>query len=721
MTCNSVPESKTHTLNLDTPVQFVKTVGEKRAAALNTLGIKNAGDLLFHFPRRYLDRSTIVPFSELYKFVGQTITTIGTVHSVSIPRGRKRCIIRLTDQRGTLDLVFFQGVDYWKKAFPVDSVLAVSGELSVYGKRLNMVHPDVDRLEDEDSRDFLHTGRIIPIYSSNAELKKVGLDAHAGFRRLMRTLLELLEPLPEYLPGELRRRHGFPSLDEAVRAIHFPDSHEQAREARRRLAYDEAFFLQLVLESKRRSYHEQPGISFHTRSELARALVNSLPFELTGAQKRVLREIARDMSRPHPMNRLLQGDVGSGKTIVALLSMLVAIDNDYQAAFMVPTEILAEQHFKNLSRMLEPLDTTVRLLIGAQAPGERTALLQDIADGNVDIVVGTHAVIQDTVRFRALGLAVIDEQHRFGVMQRAHLKEKGVAPDVLVMTATPIPRTLSMTVYGDLDVSIIDELPADRRPIKTAIRFSDQRKEIFDFVRSEIQKGRQAYIVYPLVEESEKLDLKAATMAYEELQSSLLSGIRLGLLHGRMKAAEKDRIMKAFASGELDAIVATTVIEVGIDVPNATVMIIEHAERFGLAQLHQLRGRVGRGAEQSYCILVTERKKYYGGTGTTPDISGMHVIRKRLETMCATSDGFKIAEVDLEIRGPGDIMGTMQHGFPQFRLLNLVTDGPLISLAREDARMLLSEDPHLRKKEHGALRRRFMSFSLGRNALVHIA
>ncbi|MGH9575963.1 MAG: ATP-dependent DNA helicase RecG, partial [Terriglobales bacterium] len=537
-----------------------------------------------------------------------------------------------------------------------------------------------------------NTGAIIPKYPSTGELAKVGLDSR-GFRRIIRNALGSHgHHLAETLPEKMRKQNRLFDLSSAIQNIHFPSSEEGLAAAQHRLKFDELFFLQLMLAFRKRSLQDEvKGITYTVESARARRLVESLPFELTKAQRRVLREIADDMKYDNPMNRLFQGDVGSGKTIVALLSMLVAVDNGYQAAFMAPTEVLAEQHFRTLSSFLKNVPVNVRLLIGGQKKRLRQDILDDLRAGSAQIVVGTHAVIQENVEFAKLGLAVIDEQHRFGVMQRATLRAKGYNPEVLVMTATPIPRTLAMTLYGDLDVSVIDEMPADRKPIKTAVRLEDQKAKVFDFVRQEVHRGRQAYIVFPLIEESEKVDLKAATAEYERLQAKVFPDLKLALLHGRMKSEEKDATMSDFKGRSFDILVATTVIEVGIDVPNATIMIVENAERFGLSQLHQLRGRVGRGSDHALCLLVAPYQR------------GEDVYR-RLKAMRDTRDVFKIAEVDLELRGPGEFLGTRQDGLPDFRVSNLIRDTRTLAEARDAAERWLALDPALRAPESAALR-----------------
>jgi ATP-dependent DNA helicase RecG len=702
----------------------VKQIGPKRAGALAEIGMHSVQDLLYYFPFDYLDRSSIVKIRDLRKYVNaeKPVTVIGEVFRQELRRSRKSNVqvffLTLKDETGTVTCAFFRGLQWYKNAFEQGEMLAISSypEIDKLG-RIQFAHPEFDRLkgaEEEDEPDWgklFNTGSIIPKYSTSADLREIGLDSR-GFRRVIRNALKShLHTVEEIIPEEIRSRLGLQPLRMDLEQIHFPSQSENLDSARRRLKFDELFLLQLMLAyRKRRIGQEQKGVSYSMESELARTLAANLPFELTKAQRRVVNEIAGDMKSSKPMNRLLQGDVGSGKTIVALLAMLVAIDNGYQVAFMAPTEILAEQHFRTLTGYLKSLPVTVRLLIGGQRKKLREDILEDIRSGRASLIVGTHALVEEQVKFSKLGLVVIDEQHRFGVLQRATLREKGLNPDVLVMTATPIPRTLSLTVYGDLDVSVIDEMPANRKSIKTGMRSEADKEKVYQFVRKEIARGRQVYIVFPLIEESEKIDLKAATTEFEHLQSTVFPESRLGLLHGRMKAEEKDDIMLRFKAGEIQVLVSTTVIEVGIDVPNATIMIIENAERFGLSQLHQLRGRVGRGADQSYCILVAnyawfdEHKR-----GLEPGEVKAEKLKAqtRLETMVQTTDGFEIAEVDLRLRGPGELFGLRQSGVPQFRLADLLTDGELIGIARTEAFALVDRDPQLRSSAHQSLRQHF--------------
>ncbi|MEW6510501.1 MAG: ATP-dependent DNA helicase RecG [Bacteroidota bacterium] len=721
-----------------TPVQFVRGIGPKKSAILEQFGIRTVYDLLLHIPRRYLDRTAIVsvrelrtaasappPASQTTAPVRREFTVLGEVRSFRVlgVGAKSRFVLVLADATGSMQCIWFGGVHYWKRMFRIGETLAVSGQPSFYGTILQMVHPDIDRItppegEEDDEAGVspgqwmrtLHAGGLIPLYPSGQDLARVGLDS-GGFRRAIWGALQTFgDSMPEMLPPSIIGARRLAHVAQAVRAVHFPTVQDELDEGLRRLKYEELFLFQLKLALKRHlQKDETQGIAFSLKSALARGLADSLPFKLTRAQVRVIKEISADMASPRAMNRLLQGDVGSGKTIVAVLAMLIAVDNEYQAVFMAPTELLAEQHWATLSRLLRGLPVTIRLLVGAQRSTLRRDVLEDLRRGSAQIVVGTHALFEKEVSFARLGLVVIDEQHRFGVMQRASLREKGLHPDVLVMTATPIPRTLSLTLYGDLDVSVIDELPPGRTPIKTVVRGEGERDAVAGFVRQQIASGRQAYYVYPLIEESEKLDLKAATVYYDHLRDEVFPGLRLGLMHGRLRSEERDEVMARFLRREIDILVATTVIEVGIDVPNATVMVIEDAERFGLAQLHQLRGRVGRGSEQAYCILFTKswvarnagRAAARGVENLTSDQERLAELR--LAALVSTTDGFAIAETDLRLRGPGDFFGTRQSGLPEFRVADIIADGALLNDARADAFALVDRDPHLLQPEHRAL------------------
>jgi len=668
---------------LSASVQFLKGVGPQRATALDRLGVRSVEDLLFHLPMRYEDRSRIVPIAALTP--GQRAAVAGRVVVAGVRRARRMPLFEAVVEDGSgkrLKVLWFNQ-PYLKEVIERgrDVVLFGLVERDAYsGGRLMMSSPEHE-LPAEPGAALTHSGRVVPVY------EKLGPLTNRMLRRVLTSVVEQLSPeLPDPLPGEVRRRLGVTSRREALHDVHAPpqdadlDGLNRARSpAHVRLILEEFFLFQLGLARRRlESGGRAEGTSFRVDDRIRTAVREMLPYRLTGAQKRVLREIADDLRAPRPMNRLLQGDVGCGKTVVALVAMVIAVENRLQAAFMAPTEILAEQHLLSIGRMLGSRGYRVELLSSAVKGRDRAEMLARIERGETQIVVGTHALIQKGVRFARLGLAVIDEQHRFGVIQREDLRRKGFRVDTLVMTATPIPRTLALTAYGDLDVSVIDEMPPGRTPVRTLLRSASERRDVVSRVRSALSSGRQAYIVYPLVEESEKLEEVQAAVQMEEQWRSALPEARVGLLHGRLKSEEKERVMRRFASGELQLLVATTVIEVGVDVPNATVMVIEHAERFGLAQLHQLRGRVGRGADASSCVLVRHGRL-------------SRVARERLEAMVRTQDGFAIAEKDLEIRGPGDFFGTRQWGLPTFRVSHLLRDRELLERAREEARRYAEE------------------------------
>ena len=591
-----------------------------------------------------------------------------------------------------------------------------AGEVVQYGFQREVHHPEVEWLEMGDDlaavidRDPMNFGRIVPVYPLTE-----GLNQKTMRKVLKEVVDRFAADVENHLPAEIVSRYKLLPLGMALQHVHFPDKdahigqlNDGATAAHRTLVFDEFFFLELGLALKKNGITLEEGIPFQVTHKYTKELLKMLPFSLTGAQRRVLSEIKADMMAPHPMHRLIQGDVGCGKTLVALMAALVAVENDYQVAIMAPTEILAEQHFLNIHRLCESLGIRVALLTSAMKGKIRTEVLADIAAGNAQIVIGTHAVIQDKVEFHRLGLGIIDEQHRFGVLQRGILKKKGLNPDILVMTATPIPRTLAMTVFGDLSLSVIDELPPGRTQVETRIAFESRRSQVYAVIREEVAKGRQAYIIYPLVEESEKSDLKAATQMAGQFSDEVFSDLRVGLLHGRMKPEEKEAVMRSFKARDIDILVSTTVIEVGIDVSNATVMVIEHAERFGLSQLHQLRGRVGRGSDSSRCILLTPGKLSEDG-------------EKRLKVMEATGDGFRIAEEDLVIRGPGDFLGTRQAGLPDFRVANILRDGRILEEARKEAFALVQHDPELAAVAHTGLRRELVRRWGGRLELAAIA
>ena len=662
---------------LSIPIEQIKGVGAKRASALKDAEIRTLGDLLYYLPRRYLDRTQVLPMARAP--IGQEVTLIGQVRQTRfMPGPRPRFVMVVADETDDITCTFFQGGRYLQRNFAVGDELAISGKVDLFQGRRQMVHPEYEFIHGEER---LHTGAVVPLYTTSAELKERGLR-NRGFRRLMRGALDAFaERVEDDLPAALRQRLGFAERGASLRQVHFPASLAEAECARQRLAFGELFAFQLRLAERRKKNREQAdGIGFAPSEKLVPALWDSLPFAPTRAQRRVVAEIAAQMQGPQVMNRLVQGDVGSGKTLVGLCAMLTAVENGYQAAMMAPTEILAEQHFFTIEALVAPLGLTTIFLKGGQRKALRQERLTAIASGAAHIAVGTHALIQEQVQFARLGLAVIDEQHRFGVVQRGALYKKGAKPDLLVMTATPIPRTLALTLYGELDVSVIDELPPGRKPIRTAVRGRERRAAIFEFAGDQVRQGRQVYVVYPLIEESEKADYKSALEAYDELRCGPLADFAVALLHGRMAAEEKAAVMEDFKQNRVQVLVCTTVVEVGVDVPNATVMIIEHAERFGLAQLHQLRGRVGRGGEQSFCILIS----YARAGGEQSD------SRARLQTMEQTQDGFAIAEKDLQLRGPGEFFGVRQAGLPAFKAADLVADGALLQSARQEARRIVA-------------------------------
>lgn len=686
------------------PVQFVKGVGPKRTALLQRLGIGTVEDAFWTIPWRYEDRSVMTPVGNLVP--GMVTSICGTIAKCELKRTRNRRLsvleVGVEDDTGRMQVVFFNQ-PYLEEVLAVGKAVMMSGRV-IAGKQGWMVpRMDVAQYEvvGEATEAALHVGRIVPIYHETK-----GWTSRQS-RVLVKGLLdEYARELRDNLPVPLRARQRLLPLQEAIQDVHFPKSEADPRlleqgktAAHRRLAFEELFLLQMALAARQRSVQEQPkGLKFNPRAPIVDKLSRLLPFRLTSAQDQVIREIYRDMMSPRPMNRLVQGDVGSGKTVVGLHAIVMACGSGYQAALMAPTEILAEQHFRNLKGTLEALGVTVALLRGSDKAAVKKAQAAQLASGEVQVAIGTHALIQKGVVFKNLGLAVVDEQHKFGVLQRKTLIEKGYRPDVLVLTATPIPRTLAMTVYGDLDVSVINMLPPGRRPVRTFLFGDNQRRRAYQILKDELRNKRQAYVVYPLVEESEKTDLQAAIQGAEELQDGEFAEFRVGLLHGRMKSVEKEAVMADFKAGKVHLLVATTVIEVGVDVPNATIMMVEHAERFGLAQLHQLRGRVGRGAEQSYCLLMAAglgRNRPVPGRLSPGGDEPLSNARERLDALVQSNDGFVIAEEDLRIRGPGEFFGFRQWGMPEFRVANLVRDGELLQQARLEAFSLLKQDPQL--------------------------
>ena len=694
-------------LALDTPIQYVKGVGPKRAELLKRVGVETIEDILNYFPRRYIDRSRIVNIQSLR--VGEEVTVVGKVLSTELRRGRKdRLMVMIGDRTGIMECIWFQGIGYMAKVFRVGDMVAFSGRVTFY-RGPQLIHPEYDKISEEGESDPLHTGGIIPMYPSTEFLARVGLDSR-GFRKLLKMVINgVKDTIEETLSVSIIERQRLISISDAYKNIHFPSDWKSYSLAEHRLKFEELFYIQLFLALQRKTTETaRRGISCPKIGKKIETFLKMLPFELTDAQKRVMKTIRNEMGLEKSMNRLLQGDVGCGKTVVALYAMIIAVENGYQAALMAPTEILAEQHFLTIRQWLKGLGINVTLLKGSQKGRVKEEVYEKISGGDVSIVVGTHALIQERVRFKKLGLVVIDEQHRFGVIQRAALGRKGYSPNILVMTATPIPRTLALTLYGDLDVSVIDEMPEGRMNVDTFWRKEKSREKIYQYIKERIKEGNQAYIVYPLVEESEKIDLAAATEGFKKLSEDVFKEFRVALLHGRMNSEEKEAVMNDFKSGSIDILVSTTVIEVGIDVPNATVMLIEHAERFGLTQLHQLRGRVGRGGKKSTCILLS--KDYIS-----------EEAEKRLRTMISTTDGFKIAEADLQIRGPGELFGTRQHGELNLKIANLAVDGPLLEKAREEAFGLVKSDPELQHPENRTIRNVYARRYRDKFGLINVA
>jgi ATP-dependent DNA helicase RecG len=677
---------------LHTSIEYLKGVGPKRADVLKSeLNIFRYRDLLNHFPFRYVDRTQTILIKNILESTDnvQLLVKIIDVKELGQPR-KKRLVVTASDESGSIQLVWFRGVKWLKSAVKVGEYYVVFGKPTVYGNRINFNHPEIELEEKNKNK----AGSLQPVYHSTEKLAAFGLHSK-GLENLMRNLLpQVMNVIPLTLSKRIEQKNNFPNVNSAYSNIHFPQDKIALQKSILRLKYEELFFLQLgMTRQKINTRKKSKGYIFNKVGNNFNDFFNNhLPFELTNAQKRVVKEIRKDLGSGMHMNRLLQGDVGSGKTLVAVLIILLAIDNGFQACLMAPTEILANQHFKTILNFLKPLGIKISLLTGSVKKTDRKVIHESLENGSLNILVGTHALIEDKVKFKNLGISIIDEQHRFGVAQRAKLwKKNNFPPHVLVMTATPIPRTLAMTFYGDLEVSVIDELPPGRKPINTIHRFDSSRLKVFQFIEDEIKKGHQVYIVYPLIEESEKLDYKDLMDGYESIVRRFpLPHYKVSIVHGKMKPEAKDYEMSQFVKGQTQIMVATTVIEVGVDVPNASLMIIESAEKFGLSQLHQLRGRVGRGAEKSYCILMSGYKL-------------SKEAKIRLETMVRTNDGFEISEQDLKIRGPGDVMGTQQSGVLDFKLANLARDGQLVQLAKIDVDELLNMDPHLSSSDNQSI------------------
>ncbi|WP_395045837.1 ATP-dependent DNA helicase RecG [Flavobacterium sp.] len=696
----------------ETPIEYLKGVGPQRGDLLRKeLGIYKYGDLINFYPNRYLDRTKYYKINELQNSTAevQIIGKVINIKTVEFAKGKSRLVATFIDDTGQMELVWFQGQKWVKESLKLNVVYVIFGKTTSFNNTFNMAHPEMELLSEHEQS---IRSAMQPVYPSTEKLTNRGVSNKVVNKMMQQLFSEthtlFSETLPSYLIGELK----LISKKEALINIHFPKNAEALARAQFRLKFEELFFIQLQLITKNLiRKHKIKGFPFDkVGTYFTEFFNNHLPFDLTNAQKRVLKEIRNDMGNPAQMNRLLQGDVGSGKTIVAFMSMLLALDNGFQACLMAPTEILANQHFIGLSELAKDLNINIKILTGSSNTKARKIIHEELENGSLDILIGTHALLEDKVQFKNLGLAIIDEQHRFGVEQRSKLwKKNTIPPHVLVMTATPIPRTLAMSLYGDLDISVIDELPPGRKLIQTVHRYDSNRLKVWHFIRDEIAKGRQIYIVYPLIQESEKMDFKDLMDGYESISRDFpLPKYAISILHGKMKSADKDAEMKRFAEGKTNIMVATTVIEVGVNIPNASVMIVESAERFGLSQLHQLRGRVGRGADQSYCILMTSHK--IGADSKT-----------RMETMVATNDGFEIAEVDLKLRGPGDIMGKQQSGVLNLQIADLVRDKDILLLARNYALQLLKDDAPMEKPEHQTLRKVFIEISKKKNIWNYIS
>lgn len=696
---------------LETPIEYLKGVGPARGELLRKeLGIHKYGDLINLFPNRYIDRTRYYKINELQNTNAevQIIGKIIHIKTVEQKKG-KRLVATFIDDTGEMELVWFQGQKWIRENLKLNTVYVIFGKCTSFNGQFNMAHPEMELLAEHEQN---LRSAMQPVYPSTEKLTQRGISNRTINKLMQQLFVETQALFQETIPNYLIEELKLIPKNAALFNIHFPKSPDLLAKAQFRLKFEELFFIQLQLITKNLIRKSKiKGHSFEKVGDYFNNFyTNHLPFDLTNAQKRVLKEIRNDMGNPAQMNRLLQGDVGSGKTIVALMSMLLALDNGFQACLMAPTEILANQHFNGLSELAKPLNINIKILTGSTKTSDRKIIHEELENGNLHIIIGTHALLEDKVKFHNLGLAIIDEQHRFGVEQRSKLwKKNDIPPHVLVMTATPIPRTLAMSLYGDLDISVIDELPPGRKPIQTVHRYDSNRLKVWKFIKDEIEKGRQIYIVYPLIQESEKMDYKDLMDGYESISRDFpLPKYSVSIVHGKMKPADKDSEMQRFSQGKTNIMVATTVIEVGVNVPNASVMIIESAERFGLSQLHQLRGRVGRGAEQSYCILMTGHK-----------LSNDSKIR--METMTRTNDGFEIAEVDLKLRGPGDLMGTQQSGVLNLQIADLVKDREILQLARHYAVKLLKDDASMTKPEHQNLRQIFIEMSKKKNIWNYIS
>lgn len=698
---------------LNKSVQFLKYVGPQRAKAFETVGLKTIYDLLFFFPSRYLDRSSVLSSSKVIKYLidgyeGE-VTIIGKVVETELIQRAKKQVFKVTmkDSAGFFECVWFQGIKFFKDRFKENQLYALSAKPAItrYG-HLQFVHPDFDFIDDSENLEFRNTGKIISFYRIPKDVRSANLG-DLSLRKIMeQAVTENADKIPETLPDNIIKSYSLLGINDSILNLHFPVNKTLLESAQRRFKFEEFFFQQVLIAGRKLNRSKKiKGSSKIIKTSIVKNFLDSLPFQLTESQLSVLSDIRKDMENDSPMNRLIQGDVGSGKTIVALIAMLICVDNGFQAVLMAPTEILADQHFKNICKLLYEFNIKVSLLLGSQNMREKKSALGKIKSGSAQIIIGTHALIQESVSFSKLGLVVIDEQHRFGVFQRKTLTEKGISPDVIVMSATPIPRTLTMTIYGDLDVSVINQMPLNRLPVKTIVRKEDKLPDIYKFISDKTSEGYQSFIVYPLVEESEKSDLKDAETYFGKLKNEAFPDLRVGLIHGKLSWQEKEQVMIDFASKKYDILVSTVVIEVGIDIPDANIIVINDAYRFGLSQLHQLRGRVGRSGKQAYCILISKQNITNNNFDYNFEYLSKSEIEKhksliRLNAMVSYNDGFKLAEIDLKLRGPGDIFGLQQSGLPDLKYGNIITDTEELNLAREAAFNIVAEDNTLTKDEN---------------------
>ncbi|MBN1300943.1 MAG: ATP-dependent DNA helicase RecG [Melioribacteraceae bacterium] len=705
-------------------IQYLKNVGPKRVKAFQSIGLETIEDLLFYLPTKYLDRSTILNSSAARRYISagsdSEFTLIGTVERTDVISYSRKPILKLTlrDSAGTFDCVWFQGLRFIKDLFKSGESYAVSGKpvITKYG-HLQFAHPDFDKIEEDERREFMNTGRIIPFYKLANELKKTNIGNISLRKIIYSAVLQYAKELEETLPDEVLTKNKLLNIVDAIQNLHFPKSTDLLHEALRRIKYEELFYIEMMIAVRKTVMHKKVSeFRYKVNSDSILKFISNLNFKLTSEQKKVINEISADLKSGKVMFRLLQGDVGSGKTIVALIIMLAAVENGIQAALMAPTEVLASQHYHNIKNYLKNFNVDIRLLTGGTSRSERKQLEENLQTNDRMILIGTHALFEDVVQFSKLGLVVIDEQHRFGVSQRYKLIDKGVNPHVLVMTATPIPRTLTMTTYGDLDISTINELPDERLPVKTALRSERKLNDIYKFIIERLNNDEQAFLIYPLVEDSEKLQLKSAMEEFNSLKRTVFKDYKVGLLHGKMPWTEKESVMNRFADGHFNILISTTVIEVGIDVPNTTVILINDAHRFGLSQLHQLRGRVGRSNKQSYCILVTKEEfiKYSLPKNLSVDLLSPAEREKykthiRLQSMINHSNGFELSEIDLKLRGPGDMFGTKQSGLPDLKYSNIIEDVEILYQAKEDAFNLVKNDFSLKEEKNFLLRKILMN------------